>query len=40
MPATAAAKQIDLIENARSRGGEEDFSAAVRTFQDLSGFGE
>jgi 3-hydroxyisobutyrate dehydrogenase-like beta-hydroxyacid dehydrogenase len=40
MPATAAAKQIDIIENARSGGREEDFSAVVRTVQDLSGFGE
>ena len=40
MPATAAAKQIDIIENARSGGREEDFSAVVRTIQDLSGFGE
>ena len=40
MPATAAAKQVDIIENARSRGREEDFSAVIRTIQDLSGFSE
>jgi len=37
MPATAVAKQIDNIENARSRGRDEDFSAVIRTIQELSG---
>lgn len=37
MPATAAARQIDLIENARHRDGDEDFSAVIRTVQGLSG---
>jgi 3-hydroxyisobutyrate dehydrogenase len=40
MPAAAAAKQVDLIETARHRGGEEDFSAVVRTVQELSGLSE
>jgi 3-hydroxyisobutyrate dehydrogenase len=39
MPATAAARQIDLVENARRRGrdSDEDFSAVIRTVQELSG---
>jgi 3-hydroxyisobutyrate dehydrogenase len=37
MPAAAVAKQIDTVEQARSRGREEDFSAVVRTMQELSG---
>jgi len=37
MPAVAVAKQIDSVEQARSRGREEDFSAVVRTMQELSG---
>jgi 3-hydroxyisobutyrate dehydrogenase len=37
MPAVAVAKQIDTVEQARSRGREEDFSAVVRTMQELSG---
>ena len=39
MPAVAVAKQIDTVERARSRGREEDFSAVVRTMQELSGVG-
>jgi 3-hydroxyisobutyrate dehydrogenase len=37
MPAVAVAKQIDTVEQARSQGREEDFSAVVRTMQELSG---
>jgi 3-hydroxyisobutyrate dehydrogenase-like beta-hydroxyacid dehydrogenase len=37
MPATAVAKQVDNIEAARSAGREEDFSAIIRTIQELSG---
>jgi 3-hydroxyisobutyrate dehydrogenase len=40
MPATAVAKQVDNIEAARSAGREEDFSAIIRTIQDLSGLKE
>jgi 3-hydroxyisobutyrate dehydrogenase len=40
MPATAAARQIDLIENARHRDGDEDFSAVVRTVQELASLEE
>jgi 3-hydroxyisobutyrate dehydrogenase-like beta-hydroxyacid dehydrogenase len=39
MPAVAAAKQIDTVEQARRPGREEDFSAVVRTIQELSGIG-
>ncbi|HEX4835792.1 MAG TPA: NAD-binding protein, partial [bacterium] len=39
MPAVAVAKQIDTVEQARSQGREEDFSAVVRTMQELSGIG-
>jgi 3-hydroxyisobutyrate dehydrogenase len=39
MPAVAVAKQIDTVEQARNRGREEDFSAVVRTIQELSGIG-
>ncbi|HEV2280914.1 MAG TPA: NAD(P)-dependent oxidoreductase [bacterium] len=39
MPAVAAAKQIDTVEHAQSQGREEDFSAVVRTIQQLSGIG-
>jgi 3-hydroxyisobutyrate dehydrogenase len=37
MPAVAVAKQIDTVEQAWSRGREEDFSAVVRTMLELSG---
>jgi len=37
MPAVAAAKQIDAVEQARTHGREEDFSAVIRTMQELSG---
>ena len=37
MPAVAVASQIDTVEQAQSRGREEDFSAVVRTMQGLSG---
>ncbi len=37
MPTVAVAKQIDTVEQARSPGREEDFSAVVRTMQELSG---
>ena len=37
MPAVAVAKQINTVEQARSQGREEDFSAVVRTMQELSG---
>ena len=40
MPATAVAKQIDTIESARRQGREEDFSAVIRTIQELSGLNE
>ena len=40
MPATAVAKQIDTIETARRQGREEDFSAVIRTIQELSGLNE
>ena len=39
MPAAAVAKQIDTVEQARRPGREEDFSAVVRTIQELSGIG-
>jgi 3-hydroxyisobutyrate dehydrogenase len=39
MPAVAVAKQINTVEQARSQGREEDFSAVVRTMQELSGIG-
>jgi 3-hydroxyisobutyrate dehydrogenase-like beta-hydroxyacid dehydrogenase len=39
MPAVAVAKQIDTVEQARHPGREEDFSAVVRTIQELSGIG-
>jgi len=39
MPAVAAAKQIDTVEQARRPGREEDFSAVVHTIQELSGIG-
>ena len=39
MPALAVAKQIYTVEQARSQGREEDFSAVVRTMQELSGIG-
>jgi 3-hydroxyisobutyrate dehydrogenase len=37
MPATAVAKQVDTIESARHGDREEDFSAIIRTIQELSG---
>ncbi len=37
MPTVAVAKQIDTVEQALSKGREEDFSAVVRTMQELSG---
>ena len=40
MPATAAAKQVATIETVRSRGRDEDFSAVIRTLQELSGLGD
>jgi 3-hydroxyisobutyrate dehydrogenase-like beta-hydroxyacid dehydrogenase len=36
-PAVAAARQIEIITQARNRGREEDFSAVIRTLQELSG---
>jgi 3-hydroxyisobutyrate dehydrogenase len=39
MPAAAVAKQIATVEQARRPGREEDFSAVVRTIQELSGIG-
>jgi 3-hydroxyisobutyrate dehydrogenase len=39
MPAVAVANQINTVEKARSKGREEDFSAVVRTMQELSGIG-
>lgn len=40
MPATAAAKQVDNIANARDGGRDEDFSTVIRTIQQLSGLNE
>jgi 3-hydroxyisobutyrate dehydrogenase-like beta-hydroxyacid dehydrogenase len=37
MPAAAVARQMDLIEQARSGGREEDFSAVIRTLHELGG---
>jgi len=37
MPAVAAARQTDIIEQARTGGHEEDFSVVVRTLQELAG---
>ncbi len=37
MPAAAAARQTDLIEQVRSGGREEDFSAVIRTLHELAG---
>jgi len=37
MPAAAAARQMDLIAQIRSGGREEDFSAVIRTLNDLAG---
>ena len=37
MPAAAVARQIDSIEQARSAGREEDFSAVIRTLHELAG---
>ncbi|HEV2356652.1 MAG TPA: NAD(P)-dependent oxidoreductase [bacterium] len=37
MPAAAVARQMDLIEQARSGGREEDFSAVIRTLHELAG---
>jgi 3-hydroxyisobutyrate dehydrogenase len=39
MPTVAVAKQIETVEQVRSQGREEDFSAVVRTMQELSGIG-
>jgi 3-hydroxyisobutyrate dehydrogenase-like beta-hydroxyacid dehydrogenase len=37
MPATAVAKQVDSIAKARQGDRDEDFSAVIRTIQELSG---
>lgn len=37
MPAVAAARQTEIIEQARHGGREEDFSVVIRTLQELSG---
>lgn len=37
MPAAAVARQMDIIEQARSGGREEDFSAVIRTLHELAG---
>jgi 3-hydroxyisobutyrate dehydrogenase-like beta-hydroxyacid dehydrogenase len=36
-PAVAAARQTEIIEQARNGGREEDFSVVIRTLQELSG---
>jgi 3-hydroxyisobutyrate dehydrogenase len=37
MPSAAVARQMDIIEQARSGGREEDFSAVIRTLHELAG---
>lgn len=40
MPATAAAHQVSRIEAIRAGAGDEDFSAVIRTIQQLAGLSE